>query len=412
MFSPSQDPHWMKRARWLTQVLLLSGALNVGLIATFAYFVMKEKQEALTIDFKLLKSVRSEPSLTYVHVLRSYSLLPYQELLLRLDGSEHVEEGMNRRDLALACLVAFHHFNLDQALGAQPLQQRKIFFEEREISVFVGLTDAQFGAILHYAKAEKWPLTSQGLFCELKRSSPPYDPSLLDAFYLSFEYSAAHALLSKTGLLLSGEEIVDLLVEGEWKTLSELALQQRVVLDLTVERRRVFLMQYLGCFSKRAAKLFLDADRDFISRRFGDGQILALFDLSAEETPAFAEFAKELLASSRTDAVRRRAAEFLYRFAGDVLPEPYDHALAVSRFLPLERVEPLVVQTRAVMQPLAPSAKSKKRLHTVESGDNLWKIARKYQVSVEEIMRINRMDTERVRPGKQLEIPEKGEKRG
>ena len=63
------------------------------------------------------------------------------------------------------------------------------------------------------------------------------------------------------------------------------------------------------------------------------------------------------------------------------------------------------------MQAPSPPPKSKKKAHTVESGDNLWKIARKYQVSVEDLMRTNRMDTEKLRPGKQLEIPEKSDKR-
>lgn len=44
-------------------------------------------------------------------------------------------------------------------------------------------------------------------------------------------------------------------------------------------------------------------------------------------------------------------------------------------------------------------------MHVIEPGDNLWKIARKYKVSVEEIKRVNHLETEKLRPGKQLEIP-------
>lgn len=422
MVFPSQDSYWMRRTKWLTQALILSGALNIGLVATFVHFVMKEKQEALTIELKPLKAAQAEPSITVERLLRSYSLLPLQELLLRLDSGEHVEEGMNKRDLALACLVAFHHFNLDQALGALPLQQRWISFkgnEEQEgieIPVFVGLNTAQFHAILTFAKTEKWPLTSQGLFYELKRSISPRDPSLLDAFYLCFECSAAHTLLVKTGVHVEKEDLIDLIVEGEWKTLVQLSSEQRVAMDLTADRRRAFLMEYLNCHSVRAAKFFLDVDAEFVSRRFSDGQILALLDLYFEKTPAVEDFAKELLSSSRTDAVRKRAAALLYSFAGESLPEVYEHALAVQRFLPqplLEETQPMVIQTKAAIQPFTvPSSKPKKKLHTVESGDNLWKIARKYQVSVEEIMRTNRMDTEKLRLGRQLEIPDKSEKRG
>ena len=35
------------RAKWLTQALIISGTFNIGLISTFVYFVLKDKQEAL-----------------------------------------------------------------------------------------------------------------------------------------------------------------------------------------------------------------------------------------------------------------------------------------------------------------------------------------------------------------------------
>ena len=120
-------------------------------------------------------------------LLRSYSLLPYQELLLRLENRDHIEEGLSKRDLALACLVAFHHFNLDKALGGLPLQKRTLPFTNNEgqetidIPVFPGLTDDQFHAILHYAKTGKMaPHQPRPLL--RTQAHIPNDPSLLDAF--------------------------------------------------------------------------------------------------------------------------------------------------------------------------------------------------------------------------------------
>jgi LysM repeat protein len=46
-------------------------------------------------------------------------------------------------------------------------------------------------------------------------------------------------------------------------------------------------------------------------------------------------------------------------------------------------------------------------MYIVENGDSLWKISRKFHVSIEEIMRANHLESERLRPGKQLEIPVK-----
>jgi hypothetical protein len=414
-----EDNHWARRTKWLTQVLIISGTLNIGLIATFVYFVLKEKQDALSFELKPVAkeaSITKENRVTNLQLLRSYSLLPFQELLLRLENKDLIEEGLTKRDLAIACLVAFHHFNLDKALGGLPLQKRIIPFtnhEEQEtidVSVFPGLADYQFQAILQYAKTEKWPLTSQGLFYEMKRSLSSYDPSLLDAFYLSSEYHAVHTLLTKTGIPISREQTIQLICEGEWKSLSDLTERQRISLELTPDRRRLFLLDTLDHHSKLAAKILLDADSDFVSKRLDDFQILAILDLYPDKTPFLETFAKELLASPRTDAVRKRAALHLFALAGESPPEPYDYQIALQRFLP-KPVETLpIVQVRAPIPPPAPP-KPKKKLHTVEHGDNLWKIARKYHVSIEEIMRANRLDTEKLRLGKQLEIPEKAEKR-
>jgi hypothetical protein len=405
---PSENP-WMRRTKWLTQALIISGTLNIGLIATFAYFVLKEKHETFALELKPSSKDPKEVLMTNVQLLRSYSVLPYPELLLRLENRELIEEGLTKRDLSLGCLVAFHHFDLDKALSGASLQKRMIPYtnhegqESIEIPVFPGLSDEQFQAILHYAKTEKWPLTSQGLFYELKRSLSPRDPSLLEAFYLSSEYYAVYHLLTKSGLMITPEQTVDLICEGEWKTLADLTAQQRMAMELTPDRRRIFLLEYLNNNSKCAAKFLLDSDLDFVLKRLDDGQILKILDLYTDKSPTLENFAKELLASPRTDSVWKRAASLLYSFANESVPDPYNHQVVLQRFLP---------QLIPAQQPVSSLPKlvpkhHKKKMHVVEPGDNLWKIARKYQVSVEDIKRINHLDTEKLRPGRQIEIPEK-----
>jgi hypothetical protein len=420
MLPRSEDNPWIRRTKGLTQALIISGTLNIGLIATFAYFFLKDKQDALALEHKPASNeiIPSKEGMN-IHSLRSYFLLPYQELLLRLENQDLLEEGLTKRDLALACLVAFHHFNLDKALGGLSVQKRTISFannagqETIDVPVFPGLADEQFQAILQYAKTEKWPLTSQGLFYELKRSPTLRDSSLLDTFYLSPEYHAVHTLLARTGLNPTREQVIDLICEGEWNLLSALTEQQRICMDLTVERRRLFLLDYLNHRSKVAAKFFLEADLDFSLKRLNDAQILTLFDLYGEKNATLANFSKELLASPRTDAVWQRAAATLFSSLGESLPDPYDHQAVLQRFFPQMAFKPSEEEpSRTIMQIHTPilqpsSIKLKKQLHTVEQGENLWKIARKYRVSIEELMRVNHMDTEKLRPGKQLEIPEK-----
>lgn len=409
MVRSSQQGSWISRMKWLTQALIISGTLNIGLLSTFIYFVFKDKQKTLNLHLGNLPTHKAP--VTHLSLLGSYSVLPYQELIVRLENADPVEEGLCKRDLALSCLVAFHHFNLDQAIGSALLQKRILQLthtagqETIDIPVFPGLTDSQFRAILHYAKTEKWPFTPEGLFYEITRCLPSPDPSLIEAFALSSEYHAVDILFAKTGLDLSRDQIIALIAEGRWSFLSQLCREQRSALDLSIEKRRSFLLQYLDHRSAVAAHLLLDHDPEFVCKRLGDSQILILLDLCEEKASALERIAKELLTAPRTDVVRSKAASLLYILAGESLPEPFDHSTAVHRFFPQR--EPLQVSAAVEAIPPVEPPKIMHKVHVVEPGDNLWKIARKYRVSIEEIKRLNEMDTERLRPGKQLKIPER-----
>ena len=159
------ENHLIRKTRWLTQMLILSGTLNIGLVATFVYFVLQEGQKTLNMECKPLKEHSSK--LSNLQFLKAYSILPYQELLLRLENKELIEDGLAKRDLALSCLVAFHHFNLEKSLPGVLLQKRSLPFTNKEgqetieLPVFPGLLDEQFLAILRFGKREKWTMTSK-----------------------------------------------------------------------------------------------------------------------------------------------------------------------------------------------------------------------------------------------------------
>ncbi|TFE70488.1 LysM peptidoglycan-binding domain-containing protein [Candidatus Methylacidiphilum fumarolicum] len=46
--------------------------------------------------------------------------------------------------------------------------------------------------------------------------------------------------------------------------------------------------------------------------------------------------------------------------------------------------------------------------YVVKKGDSLWKISRKYKVTVEALMAINELKDDRLKPGQELIIPPKG----
>jgi hypothetical protein len=370
---------------------MISGTLNIGLLATFAYTVLKDKEESLVLE--LQPQPQETPStFTNAQLLKAYSLLPYQELLLRLENKDLIEEGLTRRDLSLSCLVAFHHFDIERVLGGTLLQKRYLPFSSTELTVYPGLNDAQFQAILQFARTEKWPLTTRGLFEELKRSK---EPSLIEAFTLTTEFDTLHSLFAKTGTPLSPDTLITLISEGEWSTLTTFTAP----LEFTPDQRRALLLAYLPT-SPQAAHLLLCTDLEYTLKRFDDFQILFLLNTLRDPTPELEHFAKELLSSPRTDAVWQKAAALLYASLGEEIPTPYDHVQVLNRFLPQSLPANLLAQTKQAIKKTLP-----KKLHTVEPGDSLWKLSRKYHVSIEEIMRVNNLETEKLRTGRQLEIP-------
>ncbi len=416
---------WSKRARFLTQLLVLSGTLNVALLATFSYFLLRDKRNESVPFSQVSERQFSEKKLdtsTNAEVLRTYCEKSFHDLVLLLENGQYVEDGYAKRDLALAVLVAFHHFNLERALGGITFSARKILLspyrhaEQIDLTMFPGLSEEQFQAIMNYAKTERWPLTNQGLYFEVKRSLmgshtiETIDKSLLNTFCLSSEFLAVTTLLTRTGCNLSKEEIVQFVCEGNWSLLERFAAVQKYAQDFSIDRLRALLLEYLDVHAKTAARIFLSHDADFAVRRLQDEHIMMLLEEGKDDPRAIA-LAKAILCSTRSDRVYRCAASKLYLAEKEKMPEPYDHIAAVRRFCPeffqIESLSTIPILPPALVTPVSSAeSKKKKRSYTVQEGDSLWKIARKHRVEVEAIMKINHLESEKLRPGKQLEIPE------
>ncbi|OQX09400.1 MAG: hypothetical protein BWK76_22225, partial [Desulfobulbaceae bacterium A2] len=64
-------------------------------------------------------------------------------------------------------------------------------------------------------------------------------------------------------------------------------------------------------------------------------------------------------------------------------------------------------KTKTAAAPTAVAAKPAKDLHyVVQRGDNLWKIAKKFQVSAEDIRRWNKLGSNELKPGERLRVRE------
>ncbi len=408
MNTPLQE-QWAKKSRFLTQALILSGALNIGLLTSFFYFVARDKKEAVTFELQPVSQISQQ--LSNAETIANFATMSYGELIDLLNNQDPVEKGYKKRDLALASLAAFHFINLEKALHGSALQRRILSYQRKDgpeqvdITVYPGLTEDQFQGIIQFIKTEKFPFTTQGLFFELKQAKMPRNPSLLEAFYLTPEFTTLMTLFNHAGIPLPAEYVIEVIAQGDWALVEQFTQEQKLSQDLSPLRLKNLLSNYIRCRSVLAAKILLEWDRDFILKKFEDPDLMAFLDLFSAKTGAFETFLKEIITSPRSDAVWKKAAEKLYAFANLPCPDPYDHHITLQTFAKDQL--PLITKPAAKPTVAAPAALpvKGKRMHIVQSGENLWKIARKYKVSIDALRKANHLDTDKLRPGKELIIP-------
>jgi LysM repeat protein len=360
---------------------VISGALNIGFIAAFIAFSMQDRP-SLGFGFAHDSSVSEGVKLSNPSVLSSFAKLSFRELVALLTNRELVEEGYAKRDLALSALVAFHHFNLEKALGASVQQKRDIFLEHGSVDLYPGLSNEQFDAMIRFAYQEKWPLTSQGLFSLLQKNVK--DETLASAFLITPESYALQLLFQKTQSPQDPSTLLRLSLEGNWELLDSFAKEQQQLLDFSIEKRRRLLLSYLAHKSSTAAELLLKTDFSFVEKRLDDRGILDVLALLNHRTKEAEEFCQALANSSRSDAIRKASLTALSNFTG--IP------------VVVENISP--VQSIAVVEE-TPTA----RYHTVEAGESLWKIARQYKVKVDDVVLLNGIDKDKLYPGMTLMIP-------
>ena len=313
-----------------------------------------------------------------------------EQVLVELKNDDEVQEGVTVQQLAVGTLVTFHHFDLPRALLGlpQPTETETLLLQDgTEVTLFPNLSRDHYSAILSFGQSEKWPLTSCGLFTLLQQKSNRSNESLTDAFFLTPEFLSVEALFNRSSIVVDKSELLDMLSQGSWSQLTQFARKQRRTQDLSASRRQHLLIDYIASGSEKAAYLMLKTDEVFAAEKLDDVAVATLLQLLDNPTPQAEVFAKAMLISGRSDAVKRAAASCLYQYVGEKPPIPYNHDQAVRRF---------------VAGSAAPKAPQQ---HIVQEGETLWRISRKYRVDVDKIKTANNLQNDMVRAGKKLIIP-------
>lgn len=393
---------WIRKFRILTISLIFSGALNIGLFTACIAILWQHREPSFAFPQVGLEHLPLAPS--NVHLIREMSRCSFRELCAYLTNKDLVEEGYTKRDLALAVLGSICHVDIEKALAGS-LQQRRVLSlgPDQTIEIYPALTDEQFKAVIRFVYLEKWPLTAEGLFKLIQKSPVPRDPSLEEAFSMSSPFYALQLLFQKTEASQDSSVLIRLASEGNWDLLSGLAREQMQMLDLSVDKRRRVLLSYLALKSATAAQLLVNTDFAFVLKNLDDQGIVDVLDLLTGEQ--LEPFCMALLKSPRSDAVWERCVRRLSAHLGKPLMEPFDLSEAIALFVstPVMKapLQPQVVVVEPVQRP--PSW----IMHTVQEGENLWKIARQYQVKVDEILKANDLEKDKLYPGMTLRVPPK-----
>ncbi len=395
----SLQNEWVKKSRWFLQMLIISGALNVGSFTALFYISFHEGKKELSFDMK-----PSEKRKERVHneFLSRLASLSFEELLLLLKHRKLLEDGYRVQDFALTALATFHHIDVDRALCSFPLQKRELYAsmkgstEPVKMRFYPGFTQEHFDTLLRFIEIEEIPWTTEGLFLRLKKGEASLNASLVDAFSLSSEYLLVRALFQRAKLFLPREIIVALLLQGDWDILERFFQSQKASHDFSQRALSELLHQYVSSRSKIAAQILLEWDKDYILNYFDNEELIYFFRLIPPDRPSFLAFLKEIICRPRSDEVWQKAARILFESAAIPFPDPYDHEFALATFgLPNSASSPT---------PPIPSTSSIK--HRVAPGENLWKIALHYKTSISKLKKINHLTSDRIYPGTELLISE------
>lgn len=470
------DP--IRNIRKLTAFLVVSGTLNIVLVFSIFYLMVRERPPTPYFELKPANQQEQQVPLAIdrsdSEVIRYFRRMPLEWLVSRLTNTQLVENGYTQRDLALASLVAFHYFDLDRAFSvlSKPEQKRLIVYgkfsdgRSAELVVYPGLSEKHFDAVRTFASTERWPLTNRGLFLALqKEDREEYDQDLLDAFFMTSHFATVEMLFSRSEQPVGREELLKVLLEGNWVQLTDFVEQQKKAQDLSQTRRQNFLLDYVKNKSKAAAQMLLKTDGIFVARKLDDKQVVMLLQLLEEKSQQAKQFAFTLLKSPRSDEVRKLAADRLQEYTGVDMSEAYQRQTRLSRVSavkksvvieskPLSESKPISVEkpvleaksiqestiakptTTISTKPLSankPSAnkpvinksavnqspgdksvatrkvgqpvQNRDFYYVVQEGDSLWKIGRRFSVDLEVLRAFNQLETDVLYPGRSLRIP-------
>ncbi len=392
-------------------------------------------------------SRQQEALATYRNPCLEQALLELQEasyvtLVDLLQDGSSVGDGYSKKDIALSQLVTTHHFDIKRALGRLPLQQRELATASGSYVLYPALSQEEVSQVITFAKNEKWPFTPQGLHIKLQQTlAKGLDSNLLAALLQTQEYHTAKTLLTRDGLL-NEEVATHVLVHAEWPQLQQFLECTHGEKEAISAARKKLLTQMLASRPEVAAPALIVCDLPCAVQTFDDRTAIVMLEYLKKKPSLLKPFAVGLLTRPRSDPVWQAAKEALCQMA-KLSPESYDRKKLLAYFAPQQRLiatkpeekkselskaptkqsvssgkKPIIAQNKPVAalcnasnqnQPKALPKTAQKAsqdvAYTIQKGDSLWSIAKKFRISIESLKKHNKLQSDALKPGTSLLIP-------
>lgn len=391
---------YVNQLKRLSYILLASLSLN-GILGCFLFYWVFRERPPVPVCENYLRPSESVPLALDGELsptIQELKELSIEQLIVKLSDKHVIENGFTVGDLSLAALAGFYYFDVERALTRpnefKSLEQKILGYGTKgeTLIVYPALSDSDFLSIEAFIRRERWPFRAQGLFRLMKNGKFKQDPTLKEAFFFTPEYLAVERLLSRANEKIDKQEILALLLSGEWGKLAAFHETQRASLDLSEPVRRSFLLDWIQQNSLPAAEILLKTDPEFALKKLDDKTTTRLLSLLKDSPDIAISYASQLLKTPRSDAVRRAALVYL--------PE------ALVTKAPM--LQPPLKNTPKVnhlSMPLTLPMNGKEQVYIVQVNDSLWKIAKRFQISIDIIRKMNGLTTDELKPGRPLRLP-------
>lgn len=412
----------LRKLQLLTAALMLSMTINIGLGCA----LWRKSHLLPQVQFAQLISDQFEMGPANCHVLKQMSDWDYARLTIELSNQEVVEDGYSRGALALAVLIANFDFDIQRSMGTRALQKRFVKIDEGKTSyeLIAGLDRSDFAQIQQFAHQERWPITAQGLHKLIQqnvsedRSSKNRDERhlLADAFMSSNVFACFERLFPND---IPKSDLVTITQYLDWNQLAKI-LTSNLAPTHKVERHRAWQRRQMlidavnrGC--KTAAYMLILCDFDYTVRHTSDSDLAQLLCLLDTYTAEAMNVALGVLKSSRENNIRALAA----KKAGDFLDIPLPredqwkwlaqaflgNAHSGQRLWPIDLLQVDSEPVEIAAEDLEPEKPfGNERMHIVQRGDSLWKLSKKYGLSIQQLMALNDMTQDLLKIGQILQI--------